>query len=219
MEDSQELTLLDLELNKQFFKILLFNMSIAKKYLFIDRDGTIINEAPPTYQIDSFSKLSFYPMVFQFLRKIVLLEEYSLVMITNQDGLGTESFPREDFEPVHQFIMQAFENEGIHFEEVLIDVTFPEENALTRKPNTGLLTHYINYEAIDLENSFVIGDRITDIQLAKNLGCKGIWLNVDEELGAGEIGDAVSTLRKDTVALETKDWSAIWSFLKETTHQ
>ena len=154
-------------------------------------------------------------MVFQFLRKIVLLEEYSLVMITNQDGLGTESFPREDFEPVHQFVMQAFENEGIHFEEVLIDVTFPEENAVTRKPNTGLLTHYINNEAINLENSFVIGDRITDIQLAKNLGCKGIWLNVDEGLGAGEIDDTIISLRKDTVALETKDWSMIYSFLRK----
>lgn len=194
-------------------------MSIAKKYLFIDRDGTIINEAPPTYQIDSFSKLSFYPMVFQYLRQIVLLDEYSLVMITNQDGLGTDKYPKEDFQPVHDFIMQAFENEGIYFDEVLIDVTFPEENAITRKPNTGLLTQYIDNDDIDLKNSFVIGDRITDIQLAKNLGCKGIWLSVDEELGAGEIGDTVSGLRKDTVVLETKDWSAIWSFLKETTHQ
>lgn len=188
---------------------------MAKKYLFIDRDGTIINEAPPTYQIDSFSKLSFYPMVFQYLRKIVLLNEYSLVMITNQDGLGTENYRMEDFEPVHQFIMQAFENEGIHFDEVLIDVTFPEENAVTRKPNTGLLTHYIDNESIDLKNSFVIGDRITDIQLAKNLGCKGIWLNVDEELGAGEIADTISMLRKNTVALETKDWADICTFLEK----
>lgn len=189
-------------------------MAAAKKFLFIDRDGTIINEAPPTYQIDDFSKLSFYPMVFQFLRKIVLLEEYDLVMITNQDGLGTEGFKYEDFQPVHDFIMQAFKAEGIHFEEVLIDVTFPEEHAPTRKPQTGLLKHYIDNEAVDLENSFVIGDRITDMQLAKNLGCKGIWLNVEEGLGAVEISDTIDELRRKTIALETKEWKDIYSFLK-----
>jgi imidazoleglycerol-phosphate dehydratase/histidinol-phosphatase len=190
-------------------------MTIAKKYLFIDRDGTIINEAPPTYQIDDFSKLSFYPMVFQFLRKIVLLDEYSLVMITNQDGLGTKGFKYEDFQPVHDFIMQAFEAEGIHFEEVLIDVTFPAENAPTRKPQTGLLINYIGNDDVDLENSFVIGDRITDIQLAKNLGCKGIWLNVEEGLGVVEISDTMEELRKETIALETKEWEEIYSFLNE----
>ena len=189
-------------------------MAAAKKFLFIDRDGTIINEAPPTYQIDDFSKLSFYPMVFQFLRKIVLLEEYGLVMITNQDGLGTEIFKYEDFQPVHDFIMQAFEAEGIHFEEVLIDVTFPEEHAPTRKPQTGLLKHYIENEAVDLKNSFVIGDRITDMQLAKNLGCKGIWLNVEEGLGAVEISDTIEALRTETIAFETKNWEDIWRYLE-----
>ncbi len=189
-------------------------MNALKKYLFIDRDGTIINEAPPTYQIDSFSKLSFYPEVFQYLRKIVELNEYELVMITNQDGLGSDAFALADFQPVHDFILDSFAGEGIIFSEVLIDVTFPHENADTRKPNTGLLKTYINNSKINLKDSFVIGDRITDIQLAKNLNCKGIWLSVDEGLGAAEVEDTIELLEKETVVLKSKDWEDIYQFLK-----
>jgi imidazoleglycerol-phosphate dehydratase/histidinol-phosphatase len=188
---------------------------MAKKLLLIDRDGTLINEAPPTYQLDSFEKLSFYPNVFEYMTKIATELDYELVMITNQDGMGTEAFPEHTFWPVHNFVMKSFESEKVIFSNVLIDKTFPHENAPTRKPGTGMLTQYINNEAYDLANSFVIGDRITDIQLAKNLGCKGIWLNIDENLGAAEIQDTVDALKKDTIALSTPNWKDIYEFLKQ----
>ena len=188
---------------------------MAKKLLLIDRDGTLINEAPPTYQLDSFEKLSFYPNVFEYMTKIAAELDYELVMITNQDGLGTDTFPEHTFWPVHNFVMKSFESEKVIFSNVLIDKTFPHENAPTRKPGTGMLTQYINTEAYDLANSFVIGDRITDIQLAKNLGCKGIWLNIDENLGAAEIQDTVDALKEDTIALSTPNWKDIYEFLKQ----
>ncbi|WP_457617806.1 histidinol-phosphatase, partial [Lutibacter sp.] len=141
-----------------------------KKVLFIDRDGTLIKE-PADEQIDTFDKLVFYPKVFTYLSKIAKELDFELVMITNQDGLGTKVYPETTFWPVHNFIIQTFDNEGIVFREVLIDKTFPSENADTRKPKTGLLTKYFS-EEYDLENSFVIGDRLTDIELAKNLGAK-----------------------------------------------
>ena len=188
---------------------------MAKKLLLIDRDGTLINEAPPTYQLDSFDKLSFYPNVFEYMTKIATELDYELVMITNQDGMGTDAFPEHTFWPIHNFVMKSFESEKVIFSNVLIDKTFPHENAPTRKPGTGMLTQYINNEAYDLVNSFVIGDRITDIQLAKNLGCKGIWLNVDESLGAAEIQDTVDALKKDTIALSTPNWKDIYEFLKQ----
>jgi len=186
----------------------------AKKVLFIDRDGTIIKEAPPTYQLDDFIKLEFYPDMFFYLRKIAEELDYELVMVTNQDGLGTGSFPEETFRPVHNLVMKSLENERIIFTEVIIDKTFPEENAPTRKPATGLLTKYINNPEYDLVNSFVIGDRITDMQLAKNLNCKGLWLNTDEALGASEINATADQLRKDTIALETTSWADIYDYLK-----
>lgn len=188
---------------------------MAKKLLLIDRDGTLINEAPPTYQLDSFDKLSFYPNVFEYMTKIATELDYELVMITNQDGMGTDAFPEHTFWPVHNFVMKSFESEKVIFSNALIDKTFPHENAPTRKPGTGMLTQYINNEAYDLANSFVIGDRITDIQLAKNLGCKGIWLNIDENLGAAEIQDTVDALKKDTIALSTPNWKDIYEFLKQ----
>jgi imidazoleglycerol-phosphate dehydratase/histidinol-phosphatase len=188
---------------------------MAKKLLLIDRDGTLINEAPPTYQLDSFDKLSFYPNVFEYMTKIATELDYELVMITNQDGMGTDAFPEHTFWPVQNFVMKSFESEKVIFSNVLIDKTFPHENAPTRKPATGMLTQYINNEAYDLANSYVIGDRITDIQLAKNLGCKGIWLNVDESLGAAEIQDTVDALKKDTIALSTPNWKDIYEFLKQ----
>lgn len=145
-----------------------------KRILFIDRDGTLINEAPPTYQIDSFEKLEFYPYMFQYMNRIANELDYELVMVTNQDGLGTASFPEETFWPVHNFVMESLENEGIHFSNVLIDKSFPADNAPTRKPAVGMLTEYFDAAKYDLANSFVVGDRITDVQLAKNLGCKAI---------------------------------------------
>ncbi len=184
-----------------------------KRILFIDRDGTLINEAPPTYQLDSFDKLEFYPDMFQYMTLIAKEFEYELVMVTNQDGLGTASFPENTFWPVHNFVMKSLENEGIHFSKVFIDKTFPEENAPTRKPKTGMLTEYLNNEKYDLANSFVIGDRITDVQLAKNLGCKAIWLSSDASLGGAEINDSVAALQP-VIALESVLWEEIYTFLK-----
>ena len=183
-----------------------------KKVLFIDRDGTLAIEPPVDYQLDSFEKLEFYPKVFQYLGKIAKDLDFELVMVTNQDGLGTPSFPEATFWPVHNFLVKTFEKEGIVFTEQIIDRTFARDNAPTRKPNTGLLSHYIS-SSYDLENSFVIGDRMTDIELAKNLGAKGIFINNDNIEGTDEL-----TVTKDElenyIALETKDWSAIYEFLK-----
>lgn len=186
---------------------------MAKRILFIDRDGTLINEAPPTYQLDSYDKLTFYPHMFEYMTKIARELDYELVMVTNQDGLGTVNFPEDTFWPLHNLVMKSLESEDIHFSAVLIDRTYPHENAPTRKPGIGMLTAYLNNPDYDIANSFVIGDRITDIQLAKNAGCKGIWLNNDATLGAGEISDKVAAL-KDTIALETIEWSKIYEFLK-----
>ena len=184
-----------------------------KKVLFIDRDGTLIKEAPPTYQIDSWEKLEFYPYAFTYMRKIAEELDYELVMVSNQDGLGTDSFPEADFLPIHQHIIKAFENEGVHFEAVLIDKSFPAENLPTRKPGTGMMLNYLGNDAYDMAASFVIGDRITDVQLAKNLGCKAIWINNNPDLGAAEISDETTALDK-VIALETKDWKAIYEYLK-----
>lgn len=184
-----------------------------KRVLFIDRDGTLINEAPPTYQLDSFDKLTFYPGMFEYMGRIAREFDYELVIVTNQDGLGTDVFPEDTFWPLHNLVMKSLEGEGIHFCATYIDRSFPKDNAPTRKPGTGMLTQYINNPAYDLENSYVIGDRITDVQLAKNLGCKAIWLNNDASLGAGEISDKVAELRP-VIALETTTWSEIYEYLR-----
>ena len=183
-----------------------------KKVLFIDRDGTLAIEPPLDYQLDSFEKLEFYPKVFQYLGKIAKELDFELVMVTNQDGLGTDSFPEATFWPVHNFLIKTFEMEGVVFTEQIIDKTFSKDNASTRKPNTGLLMHYFS-ELYDLENSFVIGDRLTDIELAKNLGAKGILINNNNTEGEDEITVAKEEL-KQFIALETNDWSAIYEFLK-----
>jgi imidazoleglycerol-phosphate dehydratase/histidinol-phosphatase len=184
-----------------------------KKILFIDRDGTLINEAPPTYQIDSFDKLEFFPGMFTWMGRIARELDFELVMISNQDGLGTSSFPEETFYPVQNFVIKTLENEKIIFTDICIDRTVPADNAPTRKPGTGMLTKYINNPDYDIKSSFVIGDRITDVQLAKNLECKAIWLNSDASLGAAETKDEIKTLQ-ETVALETTDWKIIYEFLK-----
>ncbi|MEO5890147.1 MAG: bifunctional histidinol-phosphatase/imidazoleglycerol-phosphate dehydratase HisB [Ferruginibacter sp.] len=184
------------------------------KILFIDRDGVLIKEDPPDYQIDSFAKLKFYPEVFKYLSKIATELDYELVMVTNQDGLGTAGFPEDTFWQVHNFIVQTLASEGISFSDVYIDKTFARDNAPTRKPGTGMLTKYLNNKNYDLANSFVIGDRITDMQLAKNLGCKGFWLNNEAGLGAAEISDTIDQLKKEVVLLESPDWKDIYSYLK-----
>ena len=155
---------------------------MKKKVLFIDRDGTLVIEPPIDYQLDSFEKLEFYPKVFRNLFFIRQKLDFDFVMVTNQDGLGTSSFPEETFWPVHNLVMKTFENEGIIFDDVQIDRSFPEDNAPTRKPRTGMLTQYIDNDAYDLENSFVIGDRATDVELAYNLGCKAILLQKDDSI-------------------------------------
>lgn len=169
-----------------------------KKVLFIDRDGTLVLEPPVDYQLDSLEKLEFYPGVFQWLSKIANELDYELVMVTNQDGLGTDSFPEETFWPAQNKIIQAFKNEGIEFSDILIDKSFPEDNAPTRKPRMGLLNQYL-YGNYDLANSFVIGDRATDIELAINLKAQGIFIGE-------ECADS---------ALNTTDWSVIYQFLKD----
>ena len=137
-----------------------------KPVLFIDRDGTLIRE-PEDEQIDSFQKLEFYPKVFQYLSKIAKELNFELVMVTNQDGLGTEVYPEDTFWPVHNFVMKTLEHEGVKFQDQIIDRTFAKDNAPTRKPHTGLLKAYLTGD-YDLKNSFVIGDRLTDVELAKN---------------------------------------------------
>lgn len=169
-----------------------------KKALFIDRDGTLVIEPPVDYQLDSLEKLEFYPGVFQWLSKIVLELDFELVMVTNQDGLGTSSFPEKTFWPAQNKIIEAFKNEGVLFSEILIDKSFPEDNAPTRKPRTGLLNKYI-YGDYNLEESYVIGDRETDLQLAANLNANGIF-----------IGNQVN--RK--VSLCTNNWKEVYDFLK-----
>lgn len=174
-----------------------------KKILFIDRDGTLIWEPPDTFQIDSFEKLHFLPGVITYLRKIYQTGEYVLVMVTNQDGLGTEKYPEETFWPVQNFIMETFEREGIRFEEVCIDKSYPEQNLSTRKPGTGMLTKYLNNSLFDIANSFVIGDRITDVKLAQNLGCKSIFIrNYDKPDGY-----------EDAIAHACSEWESIYNFL------
>ncbi|WP_421811884.1 bifunctional histidinol-phosphatase/imidazoleglycerol-phosphate dehydratase HisB [Flagellimonas sp.] len=184
---------------------------MGKKVLFIDRDGTMIKETADE-QIDAFEKLDFYPKAFTYLGKIAKELDYELVMITNQDGLGTDIFPEDTFWPVHNFIIKAFENEGVVFDKVFIDRTFPKDNADTRKPGTGMLTSYFS-EEYDLENSFVIGDRLTDMELAKNLGAKGIFINDETHLGTGEITVKREEL-DENIALESNDWEKIYEFLK-----
>lgn len=185
---------------------------MPKRVLFIDRDGTLVLE-PENYQLDSLTKLEFYPKVFQFLSKIAKELDFELAMVTNQDGLGTLSFPEETFWPTQNFILKAFENEGITFDEIFIDRSFPEDNAPTRKPRTGMLTKYLNNPEYDLENSFIIGDRITDVELAKNLGSKAIFIKNEENLDGNEIATSLEELQ-NVIALQTTDWQKIYEFFK-----
>jgi imidazoleglycerol-phosphate dehydratase / histidinol-phosphatase len=171
-----------------------------KKVLFIDRDGTLVKEPKDTFQVDCFEVLEFLPGVFTYLGKIIREMDYELVMVTNQDGLGTPSFPEETFWPVQNFIINAFENEAICFADVAIDKSFPHENKATRKPGTALLTKYFSSD-YDLTNSVVIGDRLTDIKLAENLGCKSILIRNNEI--------------PDDNSLVVETWEEVYKLLKK----
>lgn len=182
-----------------------------KKVLFIDRDGTLVIEPPIDYQLDSFEKLDFYPKVFRNLAFIREKLDFGFVMVTNQDGLGTESFPENTFWPVHNLILKSFANEGVTFDDICIDRSFPEDNAPTRKPRTGMLTKYINNPEYDIKGSYVIGDRATDVELAKNLGCKAILLQDSKEILLQ--GEAKEKNLEEYCVLATKDWDVITEFL------
>jgi len=180
-----------------------------KNVLFIDRYGTLALE-PEGYQLDAFEKLVFYPEVFTYLAKIAKELDFELVMVTNQDGLGTASFPEETFWPVQDFLIQSFKNEGVLFSEILIDKSLPADNAPSRKPRTAMMNHYLDKADYDLKSSFVIGDRLTDMELAKNLGSQGIFIANDPELGQDE-----TTANTDLpIALITTSWKDIYAFLK-----
>ncbi len=183
------------------------------KYLFIDRDGTLLQSPPPGGQVDCFEKLHFYPHVITWLGKIARELPFKLVMVTNQNGLGSPMFPHELFLPTQNFMMEVFNNEGIFFEDVIVDDSLPEENSPLRKPRIGRMTKYLENDAIDITASFVIGDRLTDVQFAKNMGCKGIFINPENMRGQTEIIDSVEELRTHWVALATHNWQDIYEFL------
>lgn len=181
---------------------------MKKKALFIDRDGTLIVEPPVDFQVDSLAKLRFVPGAIGAMSRIATLD-YELVMATNQDGLGTPSFPEADFWPAHNLMLQTFEGEGVTFNAQLIDRSFPEENAPTRKPRTGMFGNYLSGD-YDLARSYVIGDRITDMQLARNLGAKGILFRNTQEGRAMALEAGVM----DVCELITDDWNHIWALLR-----
>ena len=188
---------------------------MKKKVLFIDRDGTLVVEPPVDYQLDAYEKLEFYPKVMRNLGFIRSKLDFEFVMVTNQDGLGTSSFPEETFWPVHNLMMKTLEGEGITFDEVCIDRSLPADNAPTRKPRTGMLTRYLDNPSYDLEGSFVIGDRATDVELAKNLGCRAILLRDDKSVlrPVEEGGSALCEGLEDVCALATADWDRVADFL------
>ncbi len=184
-----------------------------KKVLFIDRDGTLIHE-PEDYQIDSLEKLEFYPESLFYMAKIGKELDYELVMVTNQDGLGTEKYPEDSFWCIQNFILKTLTNDGADFKEVLMDRTFPEENSPNRKPNIGLLENkYLNNEEYDMQNSLMIGDRLTDMEFAFNFGGKGIFIDTHEDLGSEEVNTKMEKL-ENVIVLKTDSWKKIYEFLK-----
>jgi imidazoleglycerol-phosphate dehydratase/histidinol-phosphatase len=182
----------------------------GKRILFIDRDGVILQEPPSDFQVDAIDKTSFVPGTISALARIAAELDYYKVMVTNQDGLGTESYPDHTFHPYHDLMLRTLKGEGFVFDEMIIDKTFAADNKDTRKPGTGLLTHFINNPEFDLANSFVIGDRWSDIQLAKNLGCKAIYFRSSLHAFTPE----QETALRNTIAFETADWSELYTFLK-----
>lgn len=179
-----------------------------KKVLFLDRDGTLIKEPPVDYQVDSLEKLEFMPGVFRNLYKLRHFTDFELVVVSNQDGMGTDAFPEKAFAAPHEKFLEAFRNEGVEFDAVYMDPSLPEENSPNRKPGTGMLKEYMQ-GGYDLENSFVVGDRITDIELAKNLGARGILLgddNIRVELEAAGVADYSEQI--------CSDWDQIYRFIR-----
>jgi imidazoleglycerol-phosphate dehydratase / histidinol-phosphatase len=185
-----------------------------QKYLFIDRDGTLIESPPSPEQIDRIDKLHFYPNVITWLGRIATELSFKLVMVTNQNGLGTKEYKKEMFLPAQNFMLAVLKNEGIVFSEIIIDDSHTEENSPLRKPRTGRMHAYLNNPDIDLKNSFVIGDRYTDVQFAKNLGCKGILLHPENQRGLSELTDSVEDLKNNWTALASKSWKDVYEFLK-----
>ncbi|HJV19421.1 MAG TPA: bifunctional histidinol-phosphatase/imidazoleglycerol-phosphate dehydratase HisB [Sediminibacterium sp.] len=181
-----------------------------RSVLFIDRDGVVLQEPPTDFQIDSIEKTSFVPGAITQLSRIAADFDYYKVMVTNQDGLGTESYPEHQFHPFHNLMLRTLEGEGFLFDEMIIDRTFAADNQPTRKPGTALLGHFINNPEFDLGHSYVIGDRWSDMQLAKNLGCKAIYL----KSGLHELSEEQVFEYAETIVLETSDWAEIYAFLK-----
>lgn len=186
------------------------SFSAQQRVLFIDRDGVILQEPPTDFQVDSIEKTSFVPGVISALARIAAELDYYKVMVTNQDGLGTDAYPENTFHPYHDLMVRTLGSEGFVFDEMIIDKTFAADNQPTRKPGTALLTHFIGNQNIDLANSFVIGDRWSDIQLAKNLGCKAIYFHSPIHSLTSE---QEAELR-DTIAFETGSWMDVYTFLK-----
>lgn len=184
-------------------------MNAKKRVLFIDRDGTLVLEPPVDYQLDSLEKLEFYPGVFRNLHFIRTKLDFKLAIVSNQDGMGTASFPEENFWPAQKKILKAFENEGIVFDAIHIDSSLPEDNAPNRKPRTGMLQEYFTND-YDLSGSFVIGDRLNDVKLANNLGCKAILL----QKPSTELSEKLKQAGFEAVcALVTDNWDDVTAYL------
>ncbi|GAB2559052.1 bifunctional histidinol-phosphatase/imidazoleglycerol-phosphate dehydratase HisB [Spirosoma aerophilum] len=186
-----------------------------QKIVFVDRDGTLIAEPQPDQQVDSLAKLDYIPKAISAMRKIAEETDYELVMVTNQDGLGTSSFPEDTFWPAHNKMMDTFAGENVHFAAVHIDRHFPRDNSTTRKPGIGMLTQYVE-PAYDLANSYVIGDRLTDVQLAINLGAKAILFLPPNGLSAVQSADVdgLTEAMQQAIVLQTGDWDEIYAFLR-----
>ncbi len=181
-----------------------------KRILFLDRDGVVLIEPPGDYQIDTLDEVKFHPGVISMLSKIAEEMDFYKVMITNQDGLGTDVYPESAFYPYHDLMLHTLESEGFVFDEMHIDKTYAKDNQDTRKPGIGLLKHLVNNPEFDMENSYMVGDRWSDIQLAKNLGCKAIYIKSPLH----ELTEDEEILLRPTIALETDNWKDIYAFLK-----
>ena len=179
-----------------------------KKVLFLDRDGTLITEPPEDFQVDSLEKLEFMPGVFRNLFKLKQFTDFELVIVSNQDGLGTDAFPKEAFRKPHEKFLEAFRNEGVEFDAIYLDPSLPEENSPNRKPGTGMLTRYLEGD-YDLRGSYVIGDRLTDMELARNLGARAILLGE-----SGQEAELESSGLDGTVARVCRDWDEIYRFIR-----
>ncbi len=181
-----------------------------KRILFIDRDGVVLEEPPTDFQVDSIDKTTFIPGAITALSRIAADLDYYKVMVTNQDGLGTDSYPEKDFHPYHDLMLRTLKGEGFEFDEMIIDRTFASDNKPTRKPGTLLLQHILDNPTFDLANSFVIGDRWSDIELAKNLGCKAIYLHSPLH----QLTDEQEARLRDTIVFESGNWADVYTFLK-----